>query len=265
MPFWVYLHLVRAQIRSQLQYRGSFLLDATGTFFITAVDFVAILAIFHNVPALAGWTKGEIALLYAMTWLAFGTADMLVGHLDRLPNVVRDGSFDLVLIRPRGTLLQMFASDFELRRIGHVLQSLLILAYALTLVDVAWDPVRVAMIPLTVITGVVIFSAVWVTVICIVFWVVEGRETANAFTYGGQFFSTFPISVYDRWLRRVLGYAFGMAFVAYLPCSYILGKDDTGLYPAWLPFASPLVAAAGCVVAGCTWRFAIRHYRSAGG
>jgi ABC-2 type transport system permease protein len=56
-----------------------------------------------------------------------------------------------------------------------------------------------------------------------------------------------------------------MGFVAYFPALYILNKPDPLGSPEWLRFCSPLVAVGTCVAAGLIWRFAVRHYRSAGG
>lgn len=264
-PFQYYLRLIGAHIRSQLQYRTSFVINVAGAFLITFLDFAAVLIIFHNVPSLGGWTVGEVAFLYAMSWLSFSFAELLVGHLDRLPEIVRDGNFDLLLIRPRGTLLQVMASDFQIRRVGHILQSLVILVYALSVLDIDWTIGRVLMSIGTIASGTAIFASVWVFAICIVFWAVEGREVASAFTYGGQFFTQFPSHIYERWLRRFLGYLVPMAFVTYMPALYILSKPDPLGLPPWMPFIAVAIAAAATLVAGATWQFAVRHYRSAGG
>ncbi len=47
-----------------------------------------------------------------------------IGHLDQFPQKIRDGNFDIVLVRPRGTLFQVVASDFQLRRLGKAAQGL---------------------------------------------------------------------------------------------------------------------------------------------
>jgi len=77
--------------------------------------------------------------------------------------------------------------------------------------------------------------------------------------------SQFPINVYDQWLRRFLAYIFPIAFVAYFPALYILGKPDPIGLPEWLRFVSPLVAVAAAFVASAVWRVGVRHYQSAGG
>lgn len=252
-------------MRSQFQYRTSFALDFFGVFLVTFLDFAAILVIFHSVPQLGGWSVDEVALLYGISGLAFALTDLAVGDLALLMEKIRDGTFDLVLIRPRGTLFQVVTADFQIRRFGRVAQAATILAYALTQLDVDWTATRVLLVPLTIASATLIFGAVYVAATCIVFWSVEGRETANAFTYGGQFFSQYPINVYESWLRRLLAFVLPMAFVAYFPALYILDKPDPLGAPEWLRFCSPIVAIVACAVAAFVWRFAVRHYRSAGG
>lgn len=261
----LYLRLIRARIRAQLQYRASFALDVAGTFLITFLDFVAILVIFANVPQLGSWTLPEVALLYGIATLAFGLTDLVIGHLDLFPQSIRDGNFDLVLVRPRGSLFQVLSADFQIRRLGRISQGLFVLAFAVGSLDVAWGPERVLVLVGAVLTGVLIFIAVWVAVISSAFWTVEGREAANAFTYGGVTLAQYPIDIFDRWFRRLLAYVVPVAFIAYFPALFILDKPDPLGFPAFLSFASPLVGLAAALVAVALWRFGVRHYQSAGG
>ncbi|HEU0305224.1 MAG TPA: ABC-2 family transporter protein [Gaiellaceae bacterium] len=261
----VYLRLVAARVRAQWQYRTSFALQMLGVFLISFVDFAAILVIFENVPQLAGWTVEEVALLYGMGGLAFALTELVAGHLDLLPRLIRDGNFDLVLIRPRGSLFQVLAGDVRLRQLGKVAQSSAVLAFALASVDVEWSTARAALLPLAILSGAAIFAAIWVAAICLVFWAVEGREAVSAFTDAGNFATQYPIDVYERWLQRLVTVVVPVAFVAYFPATYILDKPNALGAPDWLSFVSPVVAVVAAVVAGYLWRFAVRHYRSAGG
>jgi ABC-2 type transport system permease protein len=260
----VYRRLVAAQVRSQLQYRLSFALDLLGAFLISFLDFLAVLVIFHNIPRLGGWNVHEVAFLYATSCISFALTDLTIGHLDEFPRRIRDGSFDVLLLRPRGTLFQVVASDFALRRLGKLVQALGVLVYALSGLNIAWDPGRIAMLALMIPSGAVVFGAVWVTGICLVFWTTVGGEVTNAFTYGGNFLTQYPINIYSDWMRRLLAYVIPMAFVSYFPALYVLGKPDPLGLPSFLRFASPLVALLAAIVAGCGWRFAVRHYRSTG-
>ena len=75
----------------------------------------------------------------------------------------------------------------------------------------------------------------------------------------------YPIDLYDRWLRRFLAYIVPVAFVAYFPALFILGKPDPLGFPTWMSFVSPAVGLAAALAADAVWRFGVRHYQSAGG
>jgi viologen exporter family transport system permease protein len=252
-------------VRSQLQYRASFALDLAGAFLISFVDFMAVLVIFHNVHRLGTWSVREVALLYALSSISFALTDLAIGHLDQFPQKIRDGNFDILLVRPRSTLFQVIASDFQLRRLGKAIQGLLVLVYALAALDLHWSIGRGVMLVLSIPAAIVIFSSVWVVGGCLAFWTTDGGEFTNAFTYGGNFLAQYPVDILGTWLRRFLAYLVPLAFVSYFPALYLLDKPDPLGLPAFLEIASPLVAVGAAVVAGLVWRSAVRHYRSAGG
>jgi ABC-2 type transport system permease protein len=264
-PILLWRRLVGAQIRSQLQYRTSFVLDVSGAFLISFIDFLAVLVIFHNVPQLGSWNVHEVALLYAVSSISFALTDLGIGHLDQFPQQVRDGNFDILLVRPRGTLFQVISSDFALRRLGKAAQGGIVLVYALSSLHIDWTVGRAALLVVAVPAGAVIFAAIWVVGACLAFWTTDGGEFTNAFTYGGTFMAQYPIDIYSAWLRRFLAYIVPLAFVCYFPALYVLGKPDPLGLPRLLDFASPVVALLAALTAGAVWRGAVRHYRSAGG
>jgi viologen exporter family transport system permease protein len=261
----IYGRLVGARIRAQLQYRASFALNLIGAALISFLDFAAILVIFSQIDALDGWSVEEVALLYAVSSVSFAITDLVVGHLDLLPRMIRDGDFDLVLVRPLGSLFQVVSSDFALRRLGKALQGLAVLVVAIAALDVDWTLGRAAMVLLMIVTGVAIFGSVWVAFATVAFWFVDSTELANSFTYGGNFLSQYPVNVFGPWLRRFVVFVVPLAFVAYFPSLYVLDKPDPLGAPDVVQFLAPAVAVVSAVAARFIWKFAVRHYRSAGG
>ncbi len=261
----IYVHLVGARIRSQLEYRLSAAFQLVGTALLTALDFAAIAVIFANVDALGDWSVGEVALLYALATISFALTDLIVGHLDLLPQMIREGTLDQILVRPLPSLFQLVVADFAIRRIGKALQGVGVLIFALVTVDIDWSVGRVLAIPLAITAGAVIYAAVWVSLATIAFWIVDAIEVVNAFTYGGSFLSQYPIGIFARWLRGLVVFVVPIAFVAYFPALYLLDKDDALGLPRALSFVSPLVACLAAISAAAIWRNAVRHYQSAGG
>ena len=260
----IYSRLIAARIRGQMSYRLSFVLDCFAQFIAQATELVVILVLFNRVTALGGFSVNEVLLMYGLASMAFGLADLVAGQLDTLPTLIRDGSFDVLLLRPLATLPQLMASDVQLRRFGRVFAGLATLVYALARADIAWSPWTALLVVVTPLAGTVIFAAVWVIACAVCFWLIEGRELANMVTYGSSTFTSYPITVYGPWLRRLMAFVVPGAFVAYFPALALLDRPDPLGAPAWLGWIAPLVAAAAAVVAVFTWQFAVRHYRGTG-
>ncbi|MET0919621.1 MAG: ABC-2 family transporter protein [Acidimicrobiia bacterium] len=259
----MYRHFVAARIRADWQYRTSFLLMASSQFAITFLDFIGIAIVFGQVPQLAGWSFADVAFLYGTSGMAFTLCDVFVSEVELVSRHIRLGTFDQFLLRPVGALLQICAQEFALRRAGKLVQSTLVLGLALAWVSVSWSIGRVVMVVVTVSSGSFIFGALIVMTACVSFWSVESNEVANSVTYGGNFASQYPLDLYGTWLRRLLVIV-PIAFVSYLPSTWILDKPDGLGLPQCAAFISPVVAALMTFVACVVWRAAVRHYRSTG-
>lgn len=260
----IYWRLLGARVRADWQYRTSFLLFALGQALITVLDFLVIAVLFGQVRQLAGWTLAEVAFLYGLSGVAFSLADVFVSQVENVGVLIREGTFDRLLIRPVGPLVQISADFFALRRLGKLVQSVAILAVAVGWLDLAWDPGRVALTALTVVSSTVLFSALFVIGSAIAFWIVDSMEFANSFTYGSNLLTQYPLSILDGWLRRLVIYVLPLGFVAYLPGLIILGKPSPAGLPRWLGYASPLAAALFALAARAVWSTAIRRHRSTG-
>ncbi|WSI33359.1 ABC transporter permease [Streptomyces sp. NBC_01341] len=256
--------IVAMWLRSTLAYRASFVMTTVGNFLMTGFDFVTIMLMFSHVDALGGYTLPEIALLYGVSASAFGLCDLLLGSVGRLGQRVRDGTLDTLLVRPVPVLAQVAADQFALRRLGRISQALLVLGYALVTLDIAWTPLKVALLPVMVLSGAAIFGAVFVAGAAFQFYAQDASEVQNAFTYGGTTLLQYPPSVFARDLVRGVTFIVPLAFVSWLPALYVLGRDYPLDLPRWVAFLPPLVAGGCWVLAGLVWRVGLRSYRSTG-
>jgi ABC-2 type transport system permease protein len=260
----VYRRLVGARIRGDWQYRTSFLLFLAAQFLVAAVDLAAIGVLFANVDALAGWSVAEVVALYGISGVAFGVADLFISQVEQASKHIKAGTFDQFLIRPVSPLLQLSATEFALRRAGRMIQPAVALAVALVVAEVRWTPDRILLLPLALFSATCIFAAVWVLTSSIAFWTVETQEVGNAFTYGGNALTTYPIDVFGGWLRRIVVFVVPLAFVAYLPAAHLFDKPLPLGLPVRIVWLTPAVAGVFVALAAVVWRFAIRHYRSTG-
>jgi viologen exporter family transport system permease protein len=259
-----YRLLAAMWIRSSMIYRTSFIMMTLGQFFITLLDFAAIVIMFGNIDRLGGFGLAQVAFLYGVSGFGLGGADLIVGNVERLGQRIRDGTLDAMLIRPLPALVQVCADDFQLRRVGRLAQSSGVLAYGIAASDIAWTWDRAVLMIVMLISGVAIFCSVFILFACYQFLAQEAAEMANAFTYGGNTLTQYPLTIFPTEVIRGVTFIVPLAFVNWYPSLRILDRPDPLGLPEVVQFASPLVAVVLCLVAGAVWRLGLRSYRSTG-
>jgi ABC-2 type transport system permease protein len=259
-----FLVLAGMWVRVSWTYRTSFVVMTAASFVITGVDFVAILVMFSNIDRMGGFGLAQIAFLYGATSLALGICDLVVGNVERLGRLVRLGSFDAMMVRPVGVFAQVCANEFALRRLGRIAQGTLIFVWSLTLVDIDWNLARVVVLGSMLVCGTLIFLAFFVLGASFQFLSSDASEVANAFTYGGNTMTQYPLTIYPADLVKGLTFVVPLAFVNWYPALFVLGLPDPFGLPSGLRFASPVAALLLCSLAALAWRSGLRRYRSTG-
>lgn len=260
-----YRAVLGSRVRAQAGYRTSFLLDALASGLIAVVEFTEVYVVFHNVPVLGGLDFRAATLVYALSCLGFALGDLVTGHIDRVPAYVRGGDLDVLLVRPLPLLAQLVTGDIQLRRLGRVVFALAILVLAAGGADVDWSPARVLLLVVTPLAGGMVFSALFVAAGGVQFWLVEGSEVVNAFTYGSAYAASFSPSVLAMPLRVLFTFVLPSAFTGYLPALVLMDRPAPGGMAQWLGWCTPLVGLVAWLVALGVWRVGVRHYTGAGG
>lgn len=251
-------------VRVSLTYRTSFVVMSLASLVLTGIDFAAILVVFANLHTLGGFGLGEVAFLYGSTVLCLGIADLLLGNVERLGRRIRMGTLDAMMVRPVPLFVQVCADEFALRRIGRIAQGALVFGWALSVVDISWTPARVGVLLSMVLCGAAIFGALFVLGAAFQFVSTDGSEAANAFTYGGNAITQYPLTIYPAEVVKGLTFLVPVAFVNWYPALFILGKHDPFRLPSALQLSSPVAALVLCSVAALAWHSGVRRYRSTG-
>ncbi|MEV4759191.1 ABC-2 family transporter protein [Micromonospora sp. NPDC049559] len=259
-----YLALLRGQARSQATYRTSFVVELVGNVGATVFDVVTVLVLFRVTGTLGGFDVREAMLMVGLSAASFATADLTVGNIERLRRYVRTGLLDAVLVRPLGALPQLLLMDLPLRKVSRALFGLAVLVVAVSSARIDWTAGRVVLLVVAPLAGTLFFASIFVGSATLSFWWIDSGEIANAFTYGGRDFTSYPVTVYSGWFRTVFAYGLGFAFVAYYPALALLGRADPLGLPSWVGWAAPAVALVAAGGAAAAWRVGVRHYRSTG-
>lgn len=261
----LFLRYAAASIQRQTQYPASTVLFALGQFLSTGLEFLAMWALFDRFGAVGGFVFGEVALFYALVNIQFASADLLSRGFDVLgTELIRNGGFDRLLLRPRSLALQLIGHDMRLSRFGRLAQALIVLAVATDQAPVEWSAGNIALAFWATAGGIALFFGLWVLQGSLAFWTTESLEVANVLTYGGVEAAQYPLSLYARWFRTFLTFIVPLACVAYFPVLVILGKADPLGSPPWLGVLTPILGFAFLRLAFVAWHWGVRRYTSTG-
>lgn len=260
-----YRAVLAARMRAQRSYRMNFRLDLLSSLVVGFVELAEVWVLFHSVHAIGGFTFAQVLLVFGLADLAFSLADLVFGHCDNLPTYLRAGTLEVFYLRPQPLLLQLITSDISLRRLARAAVGLACLAIGLAVNHIDWSPGKALLLAVAFLSGLAIFSAMFVWAAGLQFFLVNGAEATNAFVYGGRYAATQPAAVWSRPLKVIFGFLFPMAFTAYLPALALLDLPGPDWLPAWLGWCSPLAAIWAWAMALLFWRVGVRHYQGAGG
>ncbi|MEU2254066.1 ABC-2 family transporter protein [Nocardia xishanensis] len=263
--FTPYAAVLHSRIRSQRAYRLSFASEVFSAFLIGVVEFAEVWVIFHNVRVLGGLDLHAALLLFGLSNTTFALAQVLVGHLDTLPTLIRMGTLDAYHLRPQPLLLQLVTGDVSLRRFARAAVAIVVLIIGLLQNDIDWDAAAFVLVVMTLGCGILLFGGIFVCAAGLQFFLIDGSELTNSFTYGGSFAAMQPASVFPLPLKLLFGFAVPVAFTAYLPTIALLELPGPPLLPSWLVWLTPLATLWIWLLALGLWRLGTRHYQGGGG
>lgn len=260
-----YRAVLASRLRAQRSYRTSFRFDLMGAFLAGLVELGEVWVVFHNAKVLGGLDFNGILLVFGLANVAFSAAEVVVGHVDNLPALIRAGTVDIYYLRPQPLLAQVITGDIQLRRLARVGVGVICVVAALIVNPIRWTGVTVVMLLFSLVFGTLIYASLFVTAGGLQFFLINGAEATNAFVYGGNYAANQPAAVWPGPLKIIFGFLFPVAFCAYLPALQILGLPGSSLLPAWLAWLLPVAAAWALLSAGLIWRIGVRHYQGGGG
>ncbi|MDD5189963.1 MAG: ABC-2 family transporter protein [Dehalococcoidales bacterium] len=260
----LYFKYINLHVRGQLQYRASFLILNIGNLLVTFIDFIGIWVLFSRFGSLRDWNLWEIGLFYGMINSGYAISEAFGRGFDLFAYQVNTGEFDRTLLRPRTTVLQVLTHDFQLTRLGRLMQGLIILIWASINLGIHWSTFKILLLLFAVFGGVMLFTGLIVLQATMCFWSTQSLEIINSFTYGGIETAQWPLAIYNRWFVKFFIFIIPLACVNYFPVIAILGKNDVLNSPVWFQWVSPLVGVLFLFLSIRVWEFGVKHYRSTG-
>ncbi|MDR3147953.1 MAG: ABC-2 family transporter protein [Treponema sp.] len=255
----IYLKYLSMNLRAVLEYRLSACLMALGQFVTTFSWFISIELLFRRFGSIAGWSFAEAGLCFAVTNIAFSLTECFARGFDSFSGLVIRGEFDRLLLRPRGTIVQVLGAKIEITRVGRLLQGLIVLVMMIPRTGIVWDAEKILTLILMILGGAAVFTGIFMLGATVCFFTLEGLEIVNIFTDGGRELASYPLPVYGLRVQRFFTFIIPFGCVNYLPLLYLTGRAEQRLFTL-CPLAG-FVFILPCLLA---WRAGVRRYTSSG-
>jgi len=260
----MYREYWRINVLTTLEYRENFIIWFLFTFVYHGSALAALWIVLTRFPSMNGWDFKQMAFLYALWMLAHAVHNTFFSSVGDVPDHIREGEFDRILVRPLDALFQAIATP------GQVFPDELILAVLTFVAACVYSGVRIdaiflTFVPLVVIGGALIDLAINLAISTVAFWVVRVDAMRWIVVQLEQEFTRYPLSIYNRAVRVVLTFVFPFAFMNYYPASYFLAKSDTALgFPPVVGLLTPVIGLVSVAFAYLFWRFGLDRYQGVG-
>lgn len=100
----LYMKYFKIHLASQMAYKLSFALTALGQFLNSFTAFLGVWFMFQRFHQVDGFSFQEVLLCFAVVLLAFSLAECFGRGFDMFPQMIANGEFDRVLVRPRSPI-----------------------------------------------------------------------------------------------------------------------------------------------------------------
>lgn len=255
----LYFKYFMVHLKSELQYKMSFILSFISQFFVFFGYYFTIICLFDKFSNIKGFTLYEVLLTFGVIQFGFSFCETFFRGIDQFDGLIVSGGFDRLLLRPRNILFQVVCQEISFIKLSRLIQSIVVLVIAIIKIDVAWNLQRIIALICMLISSVVIFLSILILTAAYCFLTVKGLEVRNVLTDGCRHMSQYPIGIFKKGFVLFFTFVIPFGFVNYYPLLFILGKETNPLF-----MISPLIIIIYLIPSILIFYKGIKKYSSVG-
>ncbi|NLM11311.1 MAG: multidrug ABC transporter permease [Clostridiaceae bacterium] len=254
----VYIQGVKTALATRMAYRGDFLMSMLIMMIVEFSGPVITLIIYGNGASFPGWSQYEVLLLQGIFLLSRGISfPFFMGIVWNTIQRVQEGTFDLLLIKPRSILLMSIVTAFDSEDLGKLIGGLLVFRIALKKLPEQPLSHWISFVILFLFSLILMFGfALFMAGLGIV-WV--GNYRIYDIFMSVMEFGLYPKSIFTKTFQSILTYIIPVSLLASYPASALLGNADQTVLLA-------LLSSIVFLISGIIFYYKmVSRYTSAGG
>jgi len=249
---------IKIAFASRIAYRGDFLLSFSIILLSDLVLPAVTWLIYRSGASFPGWSLYEVLLIQSVFMISRGVAfTLFFGIVWYTLDMVREGSFDLLLLKPHSTLHMTMVLGFSCDDLGMVLGGICLFIISLSNISgITW--LNVLQFVLLLAVSLCVLAAFAILMSATVFkWVGNSRvyEIFDSISFFGQY----PTSIFSRPFAHIITWIIPVSMTGFIPASVLIGRASaaTGL--------SVIASIVFLILSILFWNFTKKKYTSAGG
>lgn len=255
----LYIKSLKLHLQSELEYKSSFIMSLISQFFVFFSYYFVILSLFECFGNLKGYTRFQVLLCFAIINFGFSFCEIFFKGLDHFDNLIIDGYFDRLLVRPKNLIFQVLIYEMDFGKLSRLFQSIIILIVSLLFLNVEFDIYKLICLIFMLCSSIIIYFNIFLVAASYCFYTIKSLEVRNIFTDGSKYLTQYPINIYKKSVMFIFTYILPFAFINYYPLLYIIDKTDN----IWYIF-SPLIIFLYLPVSVYIFYKGVKHYNSIG-
>ena len=255
----IYFESLAMHLKGELEYRVNFILSFLSQILVFFTYYFIILALFTKFDHIKGFTLYEVLLCFSIIQFGFSFNEVFARGVDKFDDLIIQGGFDRLLLRPKNIILQVLCSNSDFVKVSRLIQAIIVMVVALVHLDIHWNIIRVITLLLMLLSACVIFFGIFLVAASYCFFTVQGLEVRNVFTDGGKHMAQYPIGVFQKGFVLFFTFIIPYAFVNYYPLLYFLGKKESIFYAF-----SPLLVLLYLIPCVFIFYWGMKRYTSVG-
>jgi ABC-2 type transport system permease protein len=255
----IYFKSLGMHLKSELEYRVSFILSFLSQILVFFTYYFVILALFTKFDHIKGFTMYEVLLCFSVIQFGYSFNEVFARGLDKFDQLIIRGEFDRLLVRPQNIIIQVLCSNSDFVKLSRLIQAIIVMIIALLHLHIEWNIMKVVTLLLMMISACVIFFGIFLVSASYCFYTVQGLEVRNVFTDGGKHMAQYPIGVFSKGSVLFFTFIIPYAFVNYYPLLYFLGKSNN----IWYAF-SPIIVILYLIPCVIIFYLGLKRYASVG-
>ena len=255
----LYFKYFKVHFKCDLQYKLSFIMSFISQFFVSFGYYFTIICLFDNFSDIKGFTLYEVLLTFAIIQFGFSFCETFFRGIDVFDELIINGNFDRLLLRPRGILFQVFCEKISFIKLSRLFQSLIILIIAIIKIDIIWNIKKILTLIFMLCSAILIFLSIFIITASYCFFTVKGLEVRNVLTDGCKHMAQYPIGIFRKGFITFFTYIIPFGFVNYYPLLYLLDKKNNELL-----IVSPLITVLYLIPSILIFYWGVKKYSSVG-